>query len=252
MSATLTMARTRHQEPEVLPFALALAVAAHVAIAWLTPAYEDLPEPPPLPLEVDLNPQRVSPPKPVSVPEAVHTAKDVPAARHVAAPAKAAAGKLLTALAPPVNAGDAAPIDFVTDPNGKSYGFGVVSRGGTSLGEGNASTAIVGASPGPQASAPALANAADLSERPRLLVDDPCRGSFHDGATSDSAAVVVRVVIEPSGKVRTVTLVEETPSGQHFGAAARSCIRAQRFSIPRDHDGRAVATATNIRVRFER
>ena len=96
------------------------------------------------------------------------------------------------------------------------------------------------------------ANAADLSEKPRLLADDPCRGFYPAGAGVDSAAAVVRVVIEPSGRVREVTLLSEAPAGEGFGAAARQCIRRQRFSAPRDQEGRAVATATTIRVRFDR
>jgi hypothetical protein len=251
MSATLAMERARDDEPVILPFALALAVGAHAAVAWFTPADDDLPEPPMAPLEVELN-APPAPPKPQPVPEpAPVTPQAAVARRVVAAPARAAAGKLLTAVAPAVNAGADAPIDFVTDPNGSSYGFGVVSRGGTSPGEGSKGTSTTVAPP-TSAPPPALASAGDLSERPRLVVDDACRGFFPEQATADSAAAVVRVVIEPSGKVRSVTLLEETPSGQGFGTAARSCIRAQRFSIPRDREGRAVATATAIRVRFER
>jgi TonB family protein len=247
VSATLVMERKRDGEPAVLPFALALAFGAHLAVAWLTPSSDDLPEPPPAPLEVVLNEPPVPPPKPMRerVPEAV-----TPLRRGVvAAPAKAA--KLLTAepaVAPTVAGG---PLDFVSGAAGKGYGFGVVSVGGTTSGEGvkaAGTAALVSSAP----LAPALVGAADLSERPHLLVDDPCRGFFPGGANADSATAVVRVVIEASGKVRTVTLVEEAPAGQGFGAAARQCVRAQRFSVPRDHDGRAVATATTIRVRFER
>jgi TonB family protein len=127
----------------------------------------------------------------------------------------------------------------------------VVSRGGTTSGEG-AKTAVTAAAAPSAPPAPVLASAGDLSERPHLLVDDPCRGFFPVSANADSATAVVRVVIEANGKVRAVTLVEETPAGQGFGIAARQCMRAQRFSAPLDHDGRAVATATTIRVHFER
>src|SRR5581483_6806246 len=122
---TLAMERTRDDEPAVLPFALALAVGAHAAVAWFTPADDDLPEPPMAPLEVELNAPPAPPkPEPVLAPAPVSPRAAI-VRRVVVAPARAAAGKLLTAVAPVVNAGADAPIDFVTDPNGKIYGFGV-------------------------------------------------------------------------------------------------------------------------------
>ncbi len=250
MSATLAMERKRDEELEIFPFALALALGAHLVVAWLTPSHDDLPEPPPAPLEVVLDERPSPPPKPEPVPEPVRP-EAVPAVRRAVAPAKAAAPRLMTAEPAAAATAADAPIDFVSDANGDSHGFGVVSRGGTSTGEGAkaAATAAV-ASSAPLA--PELAGPGDLSERPHLLVDDPCRGFFPGSANADSATAVVRVVIEASGKVRAVTRVEETPAGQGFGAAARQCMRAQRFSMPRDHDGRAVATATTIRVHFER
>lgn len=251
MSATLTMERERRDEPDVLPIALSVAVAVHVALGWLAPRDETLPEPPPAPLEVDLGPPPppAAPPDPISAP----VRDPAPAVRRVApTPTKAVAGKILAVESRLTRDGADAPVDFVTDPNGRSYGYGVVTRGGTSPAGGAKAESPAPAPAAPVASAPGLAGPADLSERPHLGVDDPCRGFFPAAASADAAAAVLRVVVEPSGKVRAVTVVSETPSGQGFGAAARQCLRGQRFSIPRDHDGNAVAAATTVRVRFDR
>jgi protein TonB len=248
VSATLAMERDRHDEPNVLPFALTLAIAVHGAIAWFTPSHTEWVEPPPAPLDVELAPPPEAP-KPDPTPPELRPQRAT-ATRVVQAPAKAAAGRLLTAEPSPSHTDTNAPLDFVTDPDGKSYGFGVVSRGGTSAGEGVKTAVTTAVAPAPVA--PSLAAPADLAEKPHLLAEDPCRGFYPGGASIDAAAAVVRVIIEPSGKVRDVTLVSETPAGEGFGAAARQCIRQQRFSPPRDHDGHGVATATTIRVRFDR
>jgi hypothetical protein len=254
VSATLAMERERRDEPDILPVALSVALGVHLAVGWLTPEDETLPEPPAAPLEVDLGPAPPPPAQPEPVPERAPEASR--AVRRVApAPVTVkAAGKILAVESRVASNAAEAPLDFVTDPNGTSYGYGVVSRGGSNTSDGpKGASAAAGPSAAPIAApAPALAAAADLSERPHLGVGDPCRGFFPAAASADAAAAVLRVVVEPNGKVRAVTLVSETPSGQGFGAAARECLRGQRFSNPRDHDGKAVATATTVRVRFER
>jgi hypothetical protein len=131
-------------------------------------------------------------------------------------------GNVLTAAPSP--AADA-PLDFVTDPNGASYGFGVVSRRGTSAGEGAGGKDPAQGAAVAAPAAPALTPAADLAEKPHLLVDDPCRGFYPASASVDSAAAVVRVVVATNGRVRDVTLLSEAPPGEGFGAAARQCIR---------------------------
>ncbi|HVU05695.1 MAG TPA: hypothetical protein VHE30_28295 [Polyangiaceae bacterium] len=258
MSATLAMPDRTAHEPEVLPVALALAGALHVALAVLTPSHAaERPATPP-PLEVELAPPKAERPPPPPPP----TATTEPEPAHAApkgkapppeAPRPAAAGRLLTATepAPP---GDA-PLDFVTDPAGTSYGFGVVSRGGTATGEGKAAPAVhtdLPPAPAAKPAAPELVRPEDLSERPRLSSDDPCRGYYPATATVDSAEAVVRVVVDERGGTKSVVVVSEDPRGEGFGSAARQCIGRQRFSAPRDREGRAVSTATTIRVRFVR
>ena len=251
MSATLTMERERNEDPSVLPFALTLAVCGHGAIALLTPSSLVAREVTMPPLEVELvAPQ--PPPPPPPVPAAPAEPDAAPRAVRVTR-ADAAIGKLLTRETPSVPSD--APLDFVTDPNGATYGFGVVSRAGSGSGEGTRGTGTAEGSlvrKAPAMAAPALAAPADLSEKPHLLAEEPCRGYYPEGASVDFASAVVRVVLEASGKVRDVTLVSETPEGEGFGAAARRCLRQQRFSAGLDHEGRGVATATTIRVRFER
>jgi TonB family protein len=246
------MERERADEPHVLPVALTLALCAHVGIAYFTPIEASEPEPPLAPLEVELGPPKAAPPPPEPPPPPAVAEASLRAARTVRAAraqAPAAGGNLLTAE--PSAAADA-PLDFVTDPNGAGSGFGVVSRRGTSPGEGAHGKDPVRVAAVAAPSPPPLAAPADLVEKPHLLVEDPCRGFYPANASVDSAAAVVRVVLEPNGRVRDVTLLSEAPPGEGFGTAARQCIRQQRFSSARDHEGRTVATATTIRVRFER
>jgi protein TonB len=210
-------------------------------------------------MQVDLTPPPRPPPPPeAKEPEPPQTPEPAPKAAppkaaQNRAPAPAAAGKLLTA--DPSAAGDA-PVDFVIDPNGGAYGFGVVARGGsTERREGIAApipTTPVAVSSAQAVKSDGLTPAADLSEKPRLVSDDPCKGYYPSEALVDSAAAVVRVIVESDGRTRTVQLVSETPAGQGFGNAARNCLRTQRWSPARDHDGKAVPTATTFRVRFHR
>jgi hypothetical protein len=46
--------------------------------------------------------------------------------------------------------------------------------------------------------------------------------------------------------------VSEAPSGQGFGAAARTCMLGQVFEPALDRDGRPAATALNVNVKFSR
>lgn len=257
MSKTATLGDVRNSDPGVLPIALTLAGLAHLAIAVLAPGRaldRTLPKPPLL-VELALpNTEPAAPARPETAEPAPRAARaEHPARAAQAVRAPAPAGKLLAAE--PSGTDAEAPLDFVTDPNGATYGFGVVSKGGAGRGEGTGGKDTVKAAATTAVAAPAasaLAAPADLGEKPHLLVEDPCRGFYPANAGADAAFAVVRVVLEATGRVRGVTLLEEAPSGQGFGVAARQCIRQQQFSPARDREGRAVATATTIRVRFER
>jgi len=62
----------------------------------------------------------------------------------------------------------------------------------------------------------------------------------------------VLVTIAKSGAVSKVTLVSESPAGQGFGAAARTCMSRKRFTVALDREGNAAATAVRVNVRFTR
>ena len=248
-------------ETPVLPLAFTVAIAAHVAIGMFS-AHAPFVRPVTPSMIVDLT-LPVAAPAPVEIPKPEPEVKEAkPEEQPVAAPrnaspamkAPAAAGKLLTAA--PTATDTDAPVDFVTDPNGSTYGFGVVARGGTAPGEGvkavpntnQQATARVAAG----ATGTALVASSDLSEQPHLVADDPCAGYYPGDAIADSASATVRVVLSPDGRVQSLTLVGETPAAQGFGRAATQCLRAQRFTSARDRTGHAVATATTVRVRFHR
>jgi TonB family protein len=240
-------------EPAVLPIATAIAVAAHVALAAFLPAHAPSPGPTPPPLEVELAPPRHEPPPVPAPPPLIEAERTTPVVRTRGAPRPAAAGRLVAARE--TAAPNDAPLDFVTDPAASSYGFGVVSRGGTAGAGERAVPGVPAATPAPPVPKPVgpeLVRPDDLSERPKLSVDDPCRGFYPATASVDSAEAVVRVVVDEQGGVRSVVVVSEAPGNEGFGRAASSCLRGQRFSIPRGRGGRAVATSTTIRVRFAR
>jgi hypothetical protein len=97
-----------------------------------------------------------------------------------------------------------------------------------------------------------LTPASDLSRKPGLGETDPCRGFFPNGATDDVATAAVMVTIGKNGAVSNVRLVSESPAGQGFGAAARTCMGGKRFSPGLDHDGNPTATAIRVNIRFMR
>ena len=97
-----------------------------------------------------------------------------------------------------------------------------------------------------------LTAAGDLSQSPRLRESDPCRGYFPNSARDDVAAAVVRVIVNQQGIATSASVVSESPIGQGFGAAARTCMLQQRFSPALDRQGRAAATAVNVNVKFSR
>ena len=144
------------------------------------------------------------------------------------------------------------------DPHGASYGGGVVAVGGTAaIG---APGARVTASPGNAPLAPvtarpvgdALTPLADLSRKPRLPGGDPCHGFFPRAAQDDSGDVAVLVTVAKSGRVSQTQLISETPAGQGFGAAARTCLSSQTFVPALDRAGNAAATAIRVNLRFSR
>jgi len=236
-----------------------LAIGSHAAAAfWFanqhgTTALERTP--PPVEVEFLAPPEPPPPPPPEAAPE---EAKAAPT-QAAAPPAAARAGALHLAkpdAAPAQQAEEA--VDFTTDPHGASYGGGVVAVGGTAtFGAAGARVVPVGgkAPLAPVTARPAgdaLTPVSDLSRKPRLPGSDPCRGFFPGAATDDVGDVAVMVTIGKSGRVAQTQLVSESPSGQGFGAAARTCLASQTFVPALDHAGNAAATAIRVNLRFSR
>lgn len=239
---------------------LVIAVAGHAVAGTLAPTeashkkvappveVEFLPsEPPPLPPP--------PPPAPAPEPEKVAKATRAPAER---APEPAQAGRLLTAKpeAPPEQSNE--PVDFVSDPNGTTYGGGVVAIGGkATFGKTGARAGVANhgdtVEAGPKRPAgDGLVAASDLSRAPRLNESDPCRGFFPRNASNDTAQASVLVTIGKNGGVSSARVVAENPGGQGFGQAARACMMTKRFVPALDRSGDPAATALRVNVRFSR
>jgi protein TonB len=238
---------------------LTLALCLHGAIALAHRATPKSEASATVPLEVDLAPPPPAPPPdpppPAEEPPpaAATTRAVAPAARHERAePARgpARAGKVLTA-GEAEEAGD--PVSFVTDPEGRTYGGGVVARGGVAEKSLDAVRPAPESAPVPRPSeGDGLTPASDLSRRPALEGDDPCHGFFPSRADRDEGHVTLAVVVQVTGAVGSVSVLAETPQGEGFGDAARACLASRRFVPALDRAGRATRTATQVRIHFTR
>lgn len=240
-----------------------LALGAHAGLGLFAASREPRVEParPPVDVELAFREPPPPPPEPAPAPEPEPPAPEPPkaeapkAAAKVAAPPPAArAGAVMTAPPDPSPAPAAAePFDFTSDPNSHVYGSGVVAVGGTAKhGLAGARVGGTGAAPARRPAGDGLTAASDLSQKPRLRVNDPCRGFFPPGAIDDVAVVSVRVVIGKNGQVSNAQVVSESPAGQGFGTAARRCMLDQVFVPALDRAGNAAATALNVNVKFTR
>jgi outer membrane biosynthesis protein TonB len=148
-------------------------------------------------------------------------------------------------------------VDFVTDPDGKSFGSGVVARGGT-LDRGTVATNVAPSRPpavvrGPaRPGADAVTAPENLSRAARLDEPNPCAGFYPRSASADSGQVTLSLVVRPGGRLASAAVVSETPPGEGFGAAARACLADKTFAPALDRAGNAVTAALSLRVRFTR
>lgn len=238
-----------------------LALGSHAAAALFfanrpTPAAFER-TPPVVDVEFVAAPEPPPPPPEAAQPE---QAKAAPIrAATAAAPAAARAGNLHLAnpeTAPAPQQEEA--VDFTTDPHGASYGGGVVAVGGTAALAGVGARVVPVGGNAPQAPVTArpvgdaLTPVSDLSRKPQLPGGDPCHGFFPRAALDDVGNVAVLVTIAKSGRVSQTQLVSESPSGQGFGAAARTCLASQTFVPALDRAGNAAATAIRVNLRFSR
>jgi hypothetical protein len=248
--------RGEHREPRVEAPPLEIEMTSTAPSTPPPPPEQEIDTPEPEPTTVK------SPVAPKPPANALESDKLPPKAT-TKAPAAAKAGNLLTAPDDAHESGGEEPVSFVTDPNGSSYGSGVVAKGGTAdvglpgakVG-GVVTTGKTLANPGttfvaPPA-APTIVPAANLSRMPKLEEANACKGFFPSGADDDSADATLVVVIKPDGGVSSASVVLETPKGQGFGNAARTCLLSKRFVPGLDKSGTAVLSSTTIRVHFNR
>ena len=133
-------------------------------------------------------------------------------------PQPAAAGAVVTAASD-----SSSPVRFVTDPNGRGFGYGLVARGGRAL------PAPAPPPPPPAALAPRITPPDQLERQPTLL-DGDCRGYFPAQSTHDLGLVAAVALIQPSGALAKLDVESEAPIGQGFARAARECLQRQRFA----------------------
>jgi hypothetical protein len=237
--------------------ALLLAAAAHIGFGVWVPERAPAAPAPPRVVEVEFAQREPppAPPQPVAAPAPPAPAPVRAVAKAMAPPPAAKAAAVMTAApnAPDPEPSDQ-PFDFTSDPTSTTLSSGVVAVGGTGT-HGLEGAQLGGIGKEPVRAPPqgdGLTAAGDLSQSPRLRTADPCRGFFPAHAQDDVATALVRVVVNREGIANSVSVLSESPKGQGFGAAARTCMLEQRFSPALDHKGNAAATAVNVNVRFSR
>lgn len=238
--------------------ALLLATAAHLGFGLWAPEQAPAAPAPPRVVEVEFarrEPPPPQPPQPVAAPAPPAPAPVRAVARAMAPPPAARAAAVMTAApTAPEPEPSAEAFDFTSDPSSTAFSSGVVAVGGTGT-HGLAGAQLGGTGKEPLRAAPAgdgLTAAGDLSQSPRLRNADPCRGFFPAQAQDDVASALVRVIVKRDGVAAGVSVISESPKGQGFGAAARTCMLEQRFSPALDRKGNPAATAVNVNVHFSR
>jgi TonB family protein len=211
-------------------------------------APKEEPPPPPLP---EPEPDPTPPPK-VALPEQPKEAAAPPAAAKV--------GSLLTAPDDSKNDPDEGAVKFLSDENGQEYGSGVAALGGTAdVGKegakkngkegGTGTGGGGGGGPGVQTKA---APTVDLSRAASLTVENPCKGFFPADADDDVAKVQVIVSVRADGTVEKAVVMDESPKGQGFGKAARTCMLSAKFNPAFGKDGKAIGATQTFNIRFTR
>lgn len=152
------------------------------------------------------------------------------------------------------------PYALADDGAGDAYGGGITdpkAKGGDGNGTSIAPpiapsthVPVVAATPPPPPTidAPTI----DRSRRASLDVAGACRGYFPSDADDDAGNVTVRVVVTKEGVVTAATITAESPGGEGFGDAARSCVLSRKFAPALDRDGHAIDDTTLVAVRFVR
>jgi periplasmic protein TonB len=251
----------RRISPEIVA-AVVSSIALHAV--WLARDARASYGPEAKPAEVLLEAETVVPPVPPPVeepkpelekeaPAVVNTAPRGPsAANATSTQAPAQAAKTLTA---PDAADPKASVADFTMVQGDALSY----AGGTTSATGTSATAVRGpASDKPVAAlhAPIATVAIEGPDRSRGArptdADWNCSRLFpNDPEAGDRAAVLIAVTVLPSGAPSSVAVLRDP--GHGFGAAARACAMAQRYSPAFDRGGSPIAATTPpITVRFTR
>lgn len=220
-------------------------------------------DPPPLEIALDDPPEEEPPQEPEKEPEAPHeepAPKDepppAPTAIPKSAPSPSTPPSSTTASEAPANpaANDVPksdePVDFFGSGDGEWSLGGGGSGGASDRGRGPRGAGIskVATKPIPPPPSPPV----NVVRRAALHVDSGCRGFFPDGASEDTATVTIKVLVGKDGQLSDVAILSETPSGQGFGAAARSCLKAARGVPALGVGGEAITAPLTATVRFSR
>jgi TonB family protein len=105
----------------------------------------------------------------------------------------------------------------------------------------------------PAAPRPEISTArSDWTRAPRLDEPDPCSGFFPRHAVADVGRVALVVVIDSGGRVASTSVADESPPGDGFGQAARTCLGTKIFKPALDRDGRPTGATATVRIRFSR
>jgi hypothetical protein len=237
----------------ILTVAGAASLMAH-GLAYASLAFAPKPAPEPPPSHVAIRVRAPAPPPPAPPPKPLEPPAPEPPR---AARAKAqSTGNPQPTVAPPA-AVDLTGVTLTNDSGGGAWASAV---GNGSALNGPVGPIGVGPKAKPSAAAPVvtsrapeipLVELADLSTKP---VPPELAGNLRElypvaakqRAIGGSASVEAR--IEPDGRVRRVTLKNETFAG--FGDACRQALLGSRWSPPRDRDGHQVATLVRYTCRF--
>jgi hypothetical protein len=243
-------AKTRHEFHACLVLALAAHVAlasalarTHDAVALTIVSEIELSEIAAEPVAAPEPPPQVPPePAPLPKPAAARVHAERPR-EHVPPPTPAPAGALLTAAATAPSADE--PVRFVSDPNGRGYGSGVVARASTPA-------PVTVAAPAPVRAADAVTPESELQRPPSLIGGDGCRSEFPQRASADVGQVRAIAIIDAAGAMTRLELESETPRAQGFGAAARACLSHQRFAPALDKHGLPARARLRVTLHFAR
>ena len=233
-----------------------VAGGVHAALALCLPA-QPPDELPALVTTVELEPDKPAPvaTRPAPPPPAASVRPEpVPPREHARrAPERASAahaGRVLTApdLEPPRGED---PVRFVSDPDGRSYGTGIVARA-TVAEHGEADGASSETPPSAAAHGGLQITPTDRLRRQPMLLGDGCRGFFPEHARPDQGLVSIVVTLRPNGSIAALTIEAETPPDEGFAESARACLAAKRFQPALDERGQPTAARTRVKLRFTR